>query len=87
MRRMALLFVVFSSIFCIAQQQKKDAAPVVPAAEVPKVEVVKPVQAAAHSASAIPPEAPKAAKAPCKSKAQKSDEKVKQSDADKHDMI
>jgi hypothetical protein len=54
---------------------------------VPKVEVVKPVQATAHSPNAIPPEAPKAAKAPCKSKAPKSDEKMKQSSREKHEMI
>jgi hypothetical protein len=86
MRRMALLFVVFSSIFCLAQQTN-DATPVVPPAVVPKVEVVKPVQATAHSPNAIPPEAPKAAKAPCKSKAPKSDEKMKQSSREKHEMI
>lgn len=72
MRRMALVAAVFSSMFCLAQQDLQVIPKAVPG--VSAVAPVKPVQATPHAAEAVPsaaPAAPKASQTPCKPKAEK----------------
>lgn len=72
MRRMALVAAVFSSMFCLAQQDLQVIPKAVPAASA--VAPVKPIQATTHAAEAVPPAAPtapQAKQAPCNPKTQK----------------
>lgn len=72
MRRMALVAAVFSSMFCVAQQDLQVIPKAVPAASA--VAPTKPVQATSHATEAVPPAAPvapQAKQAPCKPKAEK----------------
>jgi hypothetical protein len=69
---MALVAAVFSSMFCLAQQDLQVIPKAVPAASA--VVPVKPIQATPHTAQAVPPAAPAAPQAkqvPCKPKAEK----------------
>jgi hypothetical protein len=69
---MALVAAVFSSMFCLAQQDLQVVPKVAPAASA--VVPVKPVQATPHAAEAVPPAAPaapQAKQAPCKPKPEK----------------
>lgn len=86
MRRMALLFAVFSSSLCIAQQQDVPVVPQAPAAAT-AVAPVKPVQATSHAAEATPPAPKKSVQAPCKPKPEKSARKAKFPTSSGHEPI